>query len=104
MLLTEGLLDTYTPPRTIEALATAARLPIAGEMLYEPEGFALRELGPESLPLKNNVLSWDGDDEVTAGLAQFADQGHFAVYDDKDAMDLYRDFLESASYGTPKLK
>lgn len=102
ILLTEGLDDTFTPPRTIEALATAARLPIAGEMLYEPRGFALRGLGAEARPLERNVQGYDGT-EVTAGLAQFADQGHFAVYDDKDARDLYRDFLETASYGSPEL-
>ncbi|MBM4390171.1 MAG: hypothetical protein FJ090_03535 [Deltaproteobacteria bacterium] len=102
VLMTEGLEDTYTPPRTIEALATAARLPIAGEMLYEPLGFDLRGLGAEDRPVEDNVVGYDGN-EVTAGLAQFADQGHFAVYYDRDARNLYRDFLESASYGSPEL-
>lgn len=104
MLLTEGLEDTYTPPRTIEALATAAGMPIAGEMLYEPAGFALRGLGAEALPFEENIVGFDGG-EVTAGLAQFADVGHFAIYEDDDAKDLYRDFLESAAYDDdPRLK
>ncbi len=102
VLMTEGLEDTYTPPRTIEALATAARLPIAGEMLYEPAGFDLRGLGAEDRPVEDNVVGYDGE-TITAGLAQFADQGHFAVYYDRDARTLYRDFLESASYGSPEL-
>lgn len=104
MLMTEGLDDTYTPPRTIESLATAARMPIAGKMLYEPAGFSLRELGQQDLPLEENAESWSGTD-VTAGLCQFADVGHFAIYDLDEAKDLYRDFLESAAYDDdPRLK
>ncbi len=102
VLLTEGLEDTYTPPRTIEALATAARLPIAGDMAYEPAGFELRGLGAEALPLEGNIPGYDGSD-VTGGLAQFPGEGHFAVYDDRQAMDLYREFLESAAYDSPEL-
>jgi hypothetical protein len=102
VLLTEGLEDTYTPPRTTEALATAAYVPIAGAMLYEPVGFALRGLSAEERPLAENVVGYDGT-SLTGGLAQFAGQGHFAVYDDADARDLYRGFLESASYASPEL-
>ncbi len=102
ILMTEGLLDTYTPPVTIEALATAARTPIVGEPAAEPPGFALRGLGAEALPAADNVTAWNGE-SVTAGLGQFADQGHFAIYYDKDASRLYLNFLESAVAGAPEL-
>ncbi len=103
ILMTEGLQDTYTPPVSIEALATSGRLPIVGSMRAEPPGFHLRDLGQESLPARDNVAGWDGT-FVTAGLGQFSDQGHFAIYDDRDAMALYRDYLESAAAGAPVLK
>ena len=102
VLLTEGLEDTFTPPFTIESLATAARMPIAGNMVAEPAGFELRGLGASDRPLARNVTAWNGD-EVTAGLAQFAGEGHFAIYDNADAKDLYKDFLETAAAGAPEL-
>lgn len=102
VLLTEGLLDTFTPPVTIESLATAAHLPIVGTMYAKPAGFDLRDLGADNFPAKGNVEGWDGS-RVTAGLAQYPDEGHFAIYYDKDAKDLYKDFLESAAYGETEL-
>jgi pimeloyl-ACP methyl ester carboxylesterase len=102
ILLTEGLEDTYTPPFTTESLATAARLPVVGKMTAEPAGFALRGLDEEGRPAERNVNGYDGS-VVTAGLVQFPGQGHFAIYDDRDAKDLYRDFLETAAAGRPAL-
>jgi hypothetical protein len=102
ILLTEGTEDTYTPPFTIESLATAARLPVVGEMVSEPAGFALRGLGAQARPQQDNVTAFDGS-RVTAGLAQFKGQGHFAIYDDRDARSLYKDFLETAAAGAPEL-
>ncbi len=103
ILMTEGLEDTFTPPVSIEALATSGRIPIVGTMRAEPPGFDLRDLGAESLPTEANVTGWD-DSSLTAGMAQFAGQGHFAIYDDRDAKDLYKDFLESAAAGAPELR
>ena len=71
-------------------------------MVAEPAGFELRGLGASDRPLARNVTAWNGD-EVTAGLAQFAGEGHFAIYDDADAKDLYKDFLETAAAGAPEL-
>lgn len=102
VFLTEGLQDTYTPPLTIESLATAAHLPVVGTMYAEPLGFELRGLGAHALPAADNVVGWDGE-ALTAGLAQFPDQGHFAIYYDRDAQDLYKDFLETALAGAPEL-
>jgi hypothetical protein len=48
------------------------------------------------------VTAFDGS-RVTAGLAQFEGQGHFAIYDDRDARSLYKDFLETAAAGAPEL-
>lgn len=102
ILLTEGLEDTYTPPFTIESLATAARMPVVGEMFAEPDGFELRGLDEQERPQQANVVSYSGR-ALTAGLVQFPGQGHFAIYDDRDARDLYKDFLESSAAGSPEL-
>ncbi len=102
VLLTEGLEDTYTPPVTIESLATAGRLPVVGEMYVEPAGFSLRGLGADTRPAHDNVQGWDGT-QLTSGLAQFPGQGHFAIYYDNDARDLYKDYLESSVQGDPEL-
>lgn len=92
ILLTEGLHDQATPSVTTEALAAAGRVPIVGEAATDPEALALRGLSPLALPATLNAQGWDGS-EVTAGLGQFPDQDHFAIYQDKDARRLFRDFL-----------
>ncbi|MCB9554896.1 MAG: hypothetical protein H6707_02250 [Deltaproteobacteria bacterium] len=69
VLITEGLIDHYTPTRTTEALATAAGLPQVGPVLQEVPELALRQLGAQSLPLAGN-LEVDYT-RVSAGLMQF---------------------------------
>lgn len=95
MALTEGLLDAYTPSVTAEALAAAGRMPIVGDPASMPEALTLRGLTPMPLPAQDNVAAWDGS-AVTAGVAQFPSDGHFAVYDNRSARRFYRDFLTSA--------
>ncbi len=95
ILLTEGLHDQATPSVTTEALAAAARVPIVGEPATTPEAMTLRGLDTYPLPTQDNALDWDGA-AITAGLGQFPDQNHYAIYNDKDARRLYRDFLVTA--------
>ncbi len=102
-LLTEGMLDDYTPSVTSEALAAAARLPVLGEPAFRPESFDLRGLAVDVLPTAGNATDWNGA-PITAGLAQYAADGHFAIYDNRDATRLYREFLSSALSGTPEFE
>ncbi len=102
IVLTEGLHDAATPSVTTEALAAAARVPIVGDAATDPEGLALRGLSPDDLPTEGNAVGWDGD-PVTAGLGQFPDDDHYAIYDNRDALQLYRELLVTALAGEPRL-
>ena len=103
VLLTEGLLDEYTPSVTTEALAAAARVPVVGPPANAPEAFRLRGLDPEGWPASNNVRDWTGA-ENTAGLAQYPENGHFAIYDNPSAEKFYATFLATALRGQPVLE
>jgi hypothetical protein len=102
VLLTEGLLDAYTPAVTAEALANAAHMPIVGTVASLPDAMELRNLMPVDLPAANNAQDWNTD-AITAGLAQFPDDGHYAIYYNADARTMYRDFLDSALDGSPTI-
>ncbi len=102
MEMTEGLLDAYTPAVTAEALAAAGRLPIVGDAATTPEAMTLRGLTPLALPSQDNATDWDGA-PITAGIAQFPDDGHYAVYNNPSAKRFYRDFLTSVLARNPVL-
>lgn len=102
MELTEGLLDEYTPSVTAEALAAAAHMPIVGDPVNSPESLSLRGLSDLPLPVAEDVTDWTGG-QVTSGVAQFPDDGHFAIYDNPDARHFYRDYLTSLLQGAPVL-
>lgn len=98
MELTEGLLDSATPSLTSEALAAAARMPIVGPAATDPEALHLRGLDALPLPVSNDARAWDGS-SVTSGVAQYPDDGHFAIYQNKDAQRFYRNFLATLLSG-----
>ena len=76
ILQTEGITDQYTPPRAIEALALAARIPVLGEVLTPIDGASVLGIDPQTRPASGNMPSG-----VTAGLLQFSG-GHFVAFDD----------------------
>jgi pimeloyl-ACP methyl ester carboxylesterase len=102
VVLTEGLDDTSTPSVTTEALAAAGRVPIVGTPANDPLALELRGLAPDDLPAEGNAVDWHGAPH-TAGLAQFPEDDHFAIYDNRDALRIYRDLLVSALEGAPRL-
>ena len=94
LLLTEGMLDSQTPPDTSEALAVAGRLPIAEPYSQRDVfGLELRGLDPLDTPYSGNLTHPDGS-EVTAGLAQF-DSEHWAIFDLPSAGSLWANFFYS---------
>lgn len=103
IVLTEGLGDLSTPSITTEALAAAGRVPVVGPIATSPESFVLRGLTAEPLPTGGNALDWT-QSAITAGLGQYPDDDHFAIYDNRSARRLYRDFLSSALEGAPRFK
>jgi hypothetical protein len=102
ILLTEGLNDAETPSLTTESLAAAARIPIIGTPVTDPEALDLRGIDPVGVPSEKDARDWNHDG-ITAGLGQFPDDNHFAIYDNVDARKLYREFLDTALDGEPEM-
>ena len=101
LLMTEGLLDLQTPPATAEALAAAGTLPILSPTAHLSTAHSLSEDGIDQSPAILNRKAYDGT-KVTAGLAQFGDEDHFAIFYNETAADLYLKFLSTAlDGGTP---
>ncbi len=91
----EGLTDIYTPPRAIEVLAGAAGQPIFAPVLQQDLVQTLQNLDGVGTPAAQNLRAWDGS-PLTGGLAQYPEDGHFAVFDNPDAAALYQGFLSTA--------
>jgi len=90
----EGLHDEMTMPRQIENLAAAAGCYLMEPVVREIEAMRLR--GREALapPVSGNA-GGPGGESITAVLAQYPDDGHFAVFDNPDAQRHYTGFLDT---------
>jgi len=102
VLMFEGLEDVYTPPIAIEAMAGAAQHPILAPVAQSSMVQELQDIDGTVTPTTQNIVAWDGS-KVTGGLAQYPDQGHFAVFNDQDAATLYQDFLSSTLNGISEI-
>jgi predicted esterase len=103
IVLTEGLADAATPSVTTEALAAAGRVPVVGPAATTPDAFDLRGLDSADLPTSKNATDWNGA-AITAGLGQYPDDDHYAIYDNRDAKRLYRDLLVTALNGEARFE
>ncbi len=103
LLLTTGLSDALTPPETGLALAAAGGLPILAPVSWHSPAHDNADLSPESLPASENLLAWDGT-RPTGGVAQFPENGHYAVFHNLAAAQLYRHYLKTAADGSAVLQ
>lgn len=94
ILQTEGVADRFTTARSVESLATAARIPLLGPVLQEIPAHGVVGLTTGSAPVSGNVA----DGAATAGLLQF-DQGHFSAFNHPDARSQIRGFFRSLGDG-----
>jgi hypothetical protein len=94
--MSEGVLDAYTPHQTTESLAAAARVPLLDEVASPSLAHELRAMQAQPRPVSGNATGY-ADASVTAGLSQYGDYGHFAIFDDYDAAYTYMGFLLSAT-------
>jgi hypothetical protein len=92
VLMTEGLLDDYTPPASIEALAIAGGVSLVEPVARGIEGMDLRGLPALGAPVRANAPGG-----VTGALVQFPEDGHFAVFRNERAKECYGDFLRSVA-------
>ena len=102
ILMFEGLLDEHTPPITSEALAASGGVPLLQPTSAVSDAARVLGLDDQPTPALGNLTGWD-DAPLTAGMAQYPDQNHFAIHNDPDAADLYRDFLASVINGSPEI-
>lgn len=100
VLMSEGMDDSYSPPETIEPLATAGELdPVAPIERLVP-GMELKGHTPLTAPVSGNA----GMGTITAGLAQYpADpdyDGHFVSTNDPGCIETWSRFLADIAAGT----
>lgn len=101
VLMTSGSQDSYTPPRTHAGFAGAFELaPIGGGP--EMEVLTLKGLEPASLGSMGNLQSAQGE-PLSAGILQYPDDGHFAVYQNPSAKRAFRHFFATLKDGVPAL-
>jgi hypothetical protein len=99
VLQTEGTTDPYTPALSMEALATAGRIPLLGEALRPVPGLALAGVSRGTLPASGNVAGG----AATAGLLQF-EGGHFVAFETANTARLVAFFQSYLRDGIPTIE
>ncbi|RME20527.1 MAG: hypothetical protein D6798_20260, partial [Deltaproteobacteria bacterium] len=102
VLMTTGLLDEETPTITAQVLAGAGHLPVLSPVVQVQPVNELTGLVGQDTPTSLNITAWDGS-RVSGGLAEFAEDDHYAIFEDGDAAALYATFLSTALSGSPPL-
>jgi hypothetical protein len=82
----------------MEALATAAGIPLVEPVRVPVAGLSLRGIRPIAAPVSDNVASG----RASAGLLQF-EGGHFVAFDDDLARPFVRGFFRSIAEGSPSI-
>ena len=77
----------------------SAQLPAPSQV---SEVQSLHDIDAVDTPAQDTRSAWDGS-AVTSGLAQYEEEGHFAVFDNSDAAKLYQGFLSTAMDGLPEI-
>ncbi len=98
VLQTEGITDPYTPALSMEALATAARIPLLGPELRPVPGLTIQGMSRGTLPARGNASNG-----ATAGLLQFSG-GHFVAFDAPVTSRLVRFFESYLNDGVPRIE
>ncbi len=98
ILMTEGLVDAATPPRTIESLASCMGLPIAEPIYSDIESMAFQGIPSMALPVSGNMPD-RGDRRPTGALIQFEGRNHYLVSRDAGAKYQVYEFLRTALEG-----
>jgi predicted esterase len=100
LVATSGLQDTFTPPRNHAGLAGAFGLPLAEPVEEELPVLDLLGIGGAPSLVDGNLRTDDGA-ALTAALVQYADHGHFAIFNDPNAQALFSEFFTTLWAGTP---
>ncbi|MGF1468244.1 MAG: hypothetical protein ACFCGT_19150 [Sandaracinaceae bacterium] len=95
VVMTEGLLDAWSPPLSIEALAGAIGLPVVRPVESVIDALRLRGIDPVTAPVTGNLGG------ATGGLLQYPDDGHFLIFQNPAARTRVIDFLDSLTEEAP---
>lgn len=96
VLMTEGLMDAFSPPISIEALAAAMDLPPIEPVSRQLVAHRVLGVAPLSGAVSGNLA----DGAATGGLLQFPEDGHFAIFRNETAETQVYDFLGSLVDGS----
>lgn len=102
LVATSGLLDTFTPPGCHAGMAGAYGLPVARPVAQPLPVLELLGVPDGALVLEGNLESKDGA-PLTAGLLQYPDDGHFAVFQNRDAQRAMLSFFTTLQAGVPSV-
>jgi hypothetical protein len=103
LIVTAGLLDTFTPPRQHSALAGAFGLPLAEPVADPYLVVDLLGLSATNALVEGNLETVDGA-PLTGAVLQYPDHGHFAVFEDDGARNALREFFRTAQDGVPRVE
>lgn len=98
ILQTEGTTDAFSPPRGIEALAAAGRIPLLMPELHPVEGLDVLGVAPIAGPVVGNVAGG----QATAGLIQY-NGGHFVAFGERAQTTISGFFGSWVSDGLPSI-
>ena len=94
LLATSGLKDKYTPVPTHHGLAGSFRLPIVEPVADMFPVVDILGLTAQEPPLQGNLVLGNGVVR-TAGMVQYPQNGHFAIYENSGAQALIHNFFET---------
>lgn len=103
LVATSGLLDTFTPASCHAGLAASFGMPLALPIVQELPVLALLGVPAGAAVLEGNLLTVDGA-PLTAGLLQYPDDGHFAVFENPAAQRAMRTFFTTLQAGVPSVR
>ena len=103
LVISSGLEDTFTPPRCHGALAASWGVPVAEPVAVSIPVLELLGIEPGPVTLEGNLESADGA-PLTAGVLQYPEDGHFAIFNNPDAREAVRRFLTTVQDGVPSVR
>jgi hypothetical protein len=103
VVMLEGFLDLLTPPASIEALASAAGLPIAEPVGRAIAGLDAQGIAAAALPATNNLTAVDPAGTATGALLQFPASDHYIIYFDAAVRGRLMRFLASSLDGAAEV-
>lgn len=98
LVVTSGLLDTFTPKRNHAALAGAFGIPLAAPIAEPVPALDLLGIGTVGEEFSGNIVSVRLAPS-TVGMVQFPGDGHFAVFNNLAAQQMFTDFFTTMFSG-----